>query len=338
MIYHDLISFKKGLSPQASFNCLIIMKEGEERAQALRIALQVVQRPSVSFYPDTFSLKDFLQEVHTFPLLAPNKVVVLYDIDQLNNEALESIYSYATNPSSWITLLMTAASLNSKLVKEVEKNGTLLRCKEEKPWEKEKRLAEWVIQEAANAGVRINLTLAQMFVKSVEASCLKNELEKLICFAGEKREITQEAIKKLSSFTSHETLWQLGDAIFESSFSKAAATGRALLEGGMVLIPLIAHLRGQINTGMQILQAYQNGGSGAVTASFPYLKGGLLEKKLNLLRSYGSFRMQKAMIHLFEVEVRAKNSAADPHLLLEILVAKLTNDTLSITKSDRTCC
>lgn len=340
MIFHDLISFKEGVSTKLHSLYLIILKEAEERKAALQIVLNSIGTPAASFYPTMFSSKDFMEEVNTFPLLAKNKAAILYDIDQLNDEALESIGSYVANPSPWAIVLMTATSFppQSKLVKGIEKNGVVVRCKEEKPWDKEKRLAGWVAYEAREAGVTFPASLIQMFIKSVDPACLKNELEKLICFAGEKKEITKEAIKQITCPMRQETLWQLGDAVLEGAFPKAVVIGSALLEEGMAFIQLLAHLRSQMHTGMQILQVYKKEGSQGVAASFPYLKGGLLEKKLSLLQHYGLFRIQTALICLFDMEVQAKNSAADPHLLLETLLTKLTHDTLSFTKSDRTCC
>lgn len=339
MIYHDLISFKEGLATKPQSLYLIILKDPEERKTALQTVLNATKGPTSAFQPDLFSLKGFLEEVNTLPLLAKNKTVILYDVDQLNDEALEGIMAYLSNPSSWVQLLLSAATFHSqsKLVKIVEKNGVLLRCKEEKPWEKEKRLAEWLAHEAAEEGVTFSPSLIQLFIKSVDPACLRNEFEKLICFAGEKKEITKEAIRRLASPMRHETLWQLGDALFERSFPKAVTIGTALLEEGMAFIPFLAHLRTQVHTGMQILQTYHKGGGQAVTESFPYLKGGFLEKKLALLQGYGLFRMQTALIYLFETEVQAKNSAAEPSLLLETLLAKLIHDTLPSTQSHRTC-
>lgn len=339
MIYHDLISFKESLPTKPQSLYLIILKDSEERKTALQAVLHATKSPAVAFQSDLFSIKGFLEEVHTLPLLAKNKAVILHDIDQLGEEAFESVLSYLSNPSPWVLLLMTAGALHSqnKVVKCVEKNGALLRCKEEKPWEKEKRLAEWLAHEAAEAGVTFSPSLIQMLIKAVDPACLKSELDKLICFAAEKKEITKEAIKRLVAPMRHETLWQLGDALFERSFPKAVTIGTALLEEGMAFIPLLAHLRTQMHTGMQILHTYNQGGGQAVTESFPYLKGGFLEKKLTLLQGYGLVRMQMALIYLFETEVQAKNSAADPSLLLETLLAKLIHDTLSSTQSHRTC-
>jgi len=72
------------------------------------------------------------------------------------------------------------------------------------------------------------------------------------------------------------------------------------------------------------LASFLKGGGQQVTKVFPYLKGGLLEKKIQLVKNYGLDRFQMALVCLLEVEIKAKNSSVDSKLLLEILIAKLT--------------
>jgi DNA polymerase III subunit delta len=147
---------------------------------------------------------------------------------------------------------------------------------------------------------------------------LKTELDKLICFAGERQEITIEAISLLSTPVHNETLWQLGEAIFTLATQRAFEIGRSLLEEGMSIFPLLANLRSQFTNGMEILSL-----GGEAVKKFPYLKGNLLEKKVQMFKKYGNGRLQQGVLLLFDTEVKAKNSAVDPPLLLELLLAKL---------------
>jgi len=305
---------------------LIIAKDPEERRRALENSLKNEKAPRVFFDAEQFDA--FLQEIETLPFLSKSKAVVLQEIDQLGKEALDQLRAYVEKPNQWISLYLTAASLSaqSKLVKSIKQ---VIRIKEEKAWEKEKRLVGWVVEEAAASGIVMTVPTAQAFVKAVDSQLLKQELEKLICYVGEKHEISLDAIRAISTPIHHETLWQLGEAIFSRQSPLAIRIGKTLLDDGMALFPLVAHLRTQFHTTYKILTAFQQEGKLAVSKAFPYLRGGLLDKKVAAAQAYGVVRLKQGLVHLFETELKAKNSAIQPALLLEILLVKVTHDSFS---------
>lgn len=303
---------------------LIVGKDSEEVRRALANLLREQEAPVTSLYSENFTVDGFCQEVETPPFLSKKKSVVVHGVDQLTEEGREALRRYLERPSPWISLYLTAEALTpqSKIAKLVEKGGKVLRFKEEKPWEKEKRLADWLVQEAQREGIRLTLQTATRLVQGIDAQMLRTELDKLICFVGERKEITPEDISLISTPAPHETLWQLGDALFACETAKALTIGKILLNEGMAIFPLLANVRSQCTTGVGILEAAQQG---EVAQKYPYLKGQLLDKKLKVLKKYGRERLQRAMLLIFETEVKAKNSAADPSLLLEILIVKLTH-------------
>ncbi len=314
---------------------LIISKDREDIRRTLSSLLRDQSEPASLFYPENFTVEAFSQEVETLPFLSKAKRVIVHEIDQLSKEQLGVIQQYIEKPSKWISLYLTATQLapQSKLVKLVEKSGKVIRFKEEKPWDKEKRLANWLIEEAQVNGVQFSPQAATALVKAVDHQMLKCELEKLICFVGTRQEITLEDISLMCTPIHHETLWQLGDALFAREIANALKVGRILLDEGMAIFPLLANLRSQFNTGIGILKAAQDG---VVSQKFPYLKGRLLDKKLGVLKKYGEDLLRRGLIVIFEAEIQAKNSA-EPYLLLELLIARLTYDTLPTSQCAGIC-
>ena len=94
-----------------------------------------------------------------------------------------------------------------------------------------------------------------------------------------------------------------------------------LLEEGGSLFQILSHLRTQFETGKKILRAHKRG---TLTHEFPYLKGGLAQKKVALLSSFGPSRLKRGLALLFEAEVQAKSQTLSPELLLEPLLVRLT--------------
>jgi len=306
---------------------LIICKDREELKRTLNSVLREEKAPLTSFFPENFLKDAFLQETETFPFLTKEKPIVVHEIDRLTKEQFDVILRFVENPSPWVSLYLTATALSpqSKLVKLVGEKGELIVFKEEKPWDKEKRIADWLIEQALLSDVQLSMQAAQALVKSIDAQSLESEIEKLICFAAETKQISLEDVKAVSTPVHHETLWQLGDALFALNALVALQVGRILIEDEMPLISLLAALRTQFSTGLEILDAAR---MGDVQTKFPYLKGRLLEKKLHALKSYGQQRLERGILLIFDAEVQAKNSA-DPMLLIELLIVKLTHDFIS---------
>ncbi|MCC5832980.1 MAG: hypothetical protein JJU12_08075 [Chlamydiales bacterium] len=312
---------------------LIIAKDPEERRRVLQSALNKESAPIFSFPAEEF--EPFLQEVETLPFLSKSKAVVLQEVDLLDKRQLKKLEAYVEKANPWVTLYLTAASPPAQSF--VKKCDSVVCIKDEKPWEKDKRLVEWVVGEAAAAGVALSAEPARVFVKAVDSQFLKQELEKLICYVGERREITVAAIHEICTPIHHETLWQLGDAIFARQTSLALQIGSALLDNGMALFSLLAHLRTQLHMTLKVLTLYRQEGKMAVSKAFPYLKGGLLDKKIITANSYGLERIRQGLVHLFETELQAKNSAIDHALLLEILLVKISHDSISTPKRAWSC-
>lgn len=311
---------------------LIVSKDKEEIRRALSSLLND-QMPITSFYPDNFSVEAFFQEVETLPFLSQKKIVVVHELDQLSVEGIEAIKRYLEKPNEWISLFLTAEEMSpqSKLVKLVENKGKVLRFKEEKPWEKEKRLAAWLVEVAKKEGVKLDSLAALALVQGSQSESLKCELDKLICFTHLKGQIRVEDISLLCTLVHQETLWQLAEALFDGAAGRALEIGRALVEEGMAIFPLLASLRTQFSTGVEILTA----GADA-PKKFPYLKGNLLEKKLQLLKKCGKEKLIRGILLIFETEVEAKNSSTEPTFLLELLIIKFIHDIITPSQFART--
>jgi DNA polymerase III delta subunit len=312
---------------------LVISKDSEELKRVLNSLLSASTLPLIQFFPDQFSSQIFAQEVETLPFLTSKKTVVVHEIDQLSKEEMEVLCRFLEKPSPWISLYLSAKDLapQNKLIRLVEKQGIVQRIKEEKPWEKEKRVAEWLAAEAKREGIHLSSSTAMQLVQSIDRHMLKSELDKLICFVYPRKEITSEDISLISVPAHHETLWHLGDALLARRAVQALEIGQMLLDEGMAIFPLLSHLRSQFSLGLEMLVLPEN-----AAKKHSYLKGNLFEKKLHIFRKYGKGSLQKGILSIFAMEVRAKNSSTDPSLLLELLITNLTHATISSPQFART--
>lgn len=320
----DLSHFKKILEQKLSPFYLIV---GQEKAQAVEALIQAVKEPPKTITAEQFSQARFHEEVETLPFLSKHTFLHVQGIDQLKAGDLQALQAYIKRPNPWVYLLFSAEQSPSKsFFNSIEESGCVLVLVEEKPWEKEKHTLQWLNEEAFKVGIQWAPEAAKTLLKSIgeDRELLRREIEKLLCYIGKKKQVSLDDIHAISCPCNQETLWQLGEAIFRLNRPSALSIGKHFLEEGESLFPLLAQLRTQMRQGLEILMHFQRGGAQSVSNAFPYLKGGLLQKKIEEAQYYGEKRFKQALILLYESEIRAKNSNDEHLFLLELLIIKLT--------------
>jgi DNA polymerase-3 subunit delta len=267
-------------------------------------------------------------ELGSMSFFCKDSVVLIENADKLRKPCTEFLEGYFAKPNPAITLVLSATQINgnTNLYKKSEKAGIILDIPEEKPWEKEKIVAEWIRERFASAKKNASHPTAQYMVKllGTELSLLHQEIEKIICYVGERQEITIPDISITCASVNVETAWQLGESIFKGDVSAALRISKALLNDGVPFFSLLKQIRHQFETDFQVCGILSNGGSGAEIAQrFPYMKGMVLDRHIQMAQNYGLKKFRNGLIKIDETEVQAKNSSLDTDLMMEMLLIKL---------------
>jgi len=337
--YTNIRAFEKHLADTSpkhfSDLYLILGKDSFQRKQMvdrLVTALSVEEKNTglnVQHFdaPDT-AIDSLLEELLSFSFFSKKRIVCVQNLDKAPKLFLEKLEAYLAqpNPSLWLILSASALNANTKLYKRIEKAGIILDIPEEKPWEREKSAQEWLTAQAAAAGKRFEPQACLHLVKQIgtDPAVLHQELEKLLCYIGERKDITVQDVSAISAATNVENIWQLGESIFRRDAPAALRISKALLDDGVAFLALLRQLRSQFETEYQVGCILAHGGNGGdVVQQFPYMKGAILEKHMQLGRSYGLEKFKAGLLKIDEIELKAKNSAADSETLNEILIVNL---------------
>jgi DNA polymerase III subunit delta len=254
-------------------------------------------------------------------------VIWIQQADKLKKNIQEKLEVFFPRriPSLYLILSASGWQKNTSFFKAVDKDGIVLEFAELKPWEKEKRLAEWVNKQAAAERKLISYQVCQSLVKQIglDQSLIEQELKKLICFCGEKKEITGQDVDAICTRQSVDSVWLLGEAIFCRDAVAALRTAMALLEE-QALLPLLRQMRSQFQTEYQVCLLLAQGKQAQdIAQEFPYMKGQILERHVRQARQYGLEAFKRGLIALDTAESRVKNSSIDDKLLLELLIMQL---------------
>lgn len=335
MKFTNLRAFEKHLEDSAPNHFanlyLIISKEPYDKKAAfekLRSHLSKGQNVKM-FEGESLHIGDALSELNSLSFFAKQNLIVIHNIDKVKKGDQQTLEDYFAKPNPQAFLLLTATSLSgaTNFYKKIEKAGVILDVAAEKPWEKEKTVADWFQKTAWEHSKKISLPVCQMLVKQmgVDQSLLEQELHKLICYVGDRSDITVEDIKDICLVANIETIWQLGDAIFRRDSAGAIRIFRALMGEGSHFLGLLRQVRGQFQTGLQISSILTQGGTSAnVTALFPYMKGTILEKNVKTAQDYGLNRYKNGLLLIDKADIDAKNSGGDIELIADMLMMRLT--------------
>lgn len=339
MRYTNLKAFEKHLESAAPNHFadiyMILGKDEYERKAAVDVLIATLLKQQNGgsfalkvFEGDHLSQQNLMDELNTLGFFSKKKVVLINQADKIGKAIGEKIEEYFINPSPSIVLIIAAPSIthSTNFYKKAEKQGIVLDIAEEKSWEKEKLRKDWIFSKAASEGKAIDTNACQLLLKQAgtDPALLHQELEKLICFVGDRKEIKVSDVASICSNVTHENIWQLGEAIFRRDGNTSLCTIKAMLEEGTALLSLLRQIRTQFQTEFQVCSILAAGGNATdVMQLFPYMKGQILERHLQSAQGYGMARFKKGMLEIDNTELLAKNSSVSPELLAEMLIIKL---------------
>ncbi len=274
------------------------------------------------------SSKELMQELNALVLFAPRRAVVLEEAENLDKDSMSILETYFENPNRSVYLILSASSLHhgSNFYKKAEKSGIILEFAEEKPWEKERSIPEWIAATVSSEGKSIDSASCRQLVKllGTQQELIYSEIQKLLCYIGTRPRITLEDISAIISPLSVETSFQLGEAIFRRDGATALCACKNLLQNDTPFFVLLRQLRSQFQTEYQVSAILAHGGGpNEITQHFSYMKGAILERHIAFAQGYGKQNLKAGLLKIDEIELQAKNSGLETDFLAELLIARL---------------
>lgn len=348
MKYQSLLAFEKHLEQAAKVQVsrvfLLVSPCAYERKKILHSVVSAIRLKEGQFHlhlEDGIegAVEERIQALNTGSLLEGKQIVYLDNIDKLKKQELTALGEYAAYPSPFAYLILGASS--SKGLSELYSKGKkeLISCdlSEEKPWERQGRLKRLLLDAAVKEGKRLAGDAVEYLLENVGANLpsLEMELEKLLLYVGERREILLQDVQLLCAAQKSFTPWQFAEAIV---WRESLPPVEEKLDLAF-LLPLIAQLRTQLQSGLTLaILLERKAPSSEISHYLPQVKPTTLEKMVLGCKARGSAFFKRALDLLFEIELMAKNSSLEPALLLDLFLTKLTllkRHDISLSQSSR---
>lgn len=333
MKYTQFRAFEKHLQSAAPLHFsgiyCIIGKDSQERALAFDTIKSYLGSAEILRYESTPEQeKNFLRDLDT-PSLFQGKQLFYFQIgDKLSKPTMQHLEKRMGHlpPSLHVVFGAETLSRAGSFYKAIEKLGIILEMNEEKPWEKEKGLAEWLVDKAGKNSKTMTGDAVNLLVRGCGGNfaTLATEWQKLLTYVGSQASIQIKDIEAICCLDPVDSSWLLGESLLQLNVKLAMEIAHRMIDQGHAVFAVLRQLRHQMMTALQLCSAKESNQLEVARSKFPYLKGQMLDRQLAACSQVGLFRLTRAIRLIDEYEFKAKDTWDDPKLLLNMLILRLT--------------
>ncbi|MBK7104104.1 MAG: DNA polymerase III subunit delta [Ignavibacteriae bacterium] len=220
---------------------------------AINNAIKIIEEKSAQLISSDFdkeivdvdkkeSITNLIDLALTFPFGSGKKLLIVKNFENFANKKL--LNPYTTNPAESTILVIanygTISNLNSEPYKLLSEKEFLFEAKELKGID----LENWVKKRCTQLEINVTSENVKMLIEIIgeDKSLLEMQFQKIKSFLNDKKEITAEEIKSLSSATKEYSIFDLLNSIGKGNKSNSLKVMFNLLDTGKDLIFIISML------------------------------------------------------------------------------------------------
>ncbi len=188
------------------------------------------EKGTVSIFTSDDPLETILGDLRGDSLFASRRMVEVIQADKLLREKCDAVVRYLDRPSGSGVLVLDATKVDgrTKLPGAIRAAGMIVDC----PLMRDGDLAGWLRAEVSRRGFRIASAAVGALLDEIGNNlfALDAEIEKLITYAGDKKEIEADAVARLTGNVKSWAVWAMGDALGKRDAAAALRILPSLLE------------------------------------------------------------------------------------------------------------
>ena len=277
-----------------------------------------------------------IAQAQTRPMLAPRQIVFLEDVEALEklgdksrDAALERLGAYLDDPAPFTVLVLEARELDQrmKLAKRLAEKLLVVSLELAGKGKDPRPVAAMLATKMAREmNVELDADAADELADSLDADMtrLRNELDKLAMFVGEKRRITREDVEALVLSAKKYSVWQLADVLAERNRARALEFLENILREGEQP-PAVVGAMAWMYRKLIEAQALPAHLSGWQAAAKLVMRPEAAELALRQARRIPQAQLLMGLAALYDADSRLKSGVGSPRAVMEFLIARLTS-------------
>ncbi|MBC7370039.1 MAG: DNA polymerase III subunit delta [Bdellovibrionaceae bacterium] len=274
------------------------------------------------FYASDADISSVRDAVETLPMMAPKRLVILKEAQELTDKEWGTLDSLITTPVE-STVFVILASRVDKRKKQIRLMLETADCVEfKKPYDSQ--IPGWVKYIAGTLNLDIAEDAILLLSKLVGSHLteIEGELRKLADFVGDRKRIEVSDVAQAVSRSKEENVFDFTRAIGESDRVRALEHLVHLLDQGQNEIGIVSLLARHIRMLLTVKRGTDQGLSGAKLAQFAQVPPYFLENYVMQSRLWTVKKLEQTMVVLAETDKALKSSPLSSHIWLENLVLK----------------
>lgn len=317
---------------------LLYGEEEFQRSRALeRLQQYVLKGIPVDFNYNQFYAKEVeiqrvLDTANLYPTMAPRRLVILRNVEELKEAALEKLSKYTEKPCPSTVFVMVGEKVDGrkKFVQQSKKHGLALEFKTLY----DRQLNGWLKAEVRELGKSMSEEVLSAFIDLVGDNLreLNSELQKVSLYVGNRGSITMDDLKAVISDVSLDDVFDLSDAIGAKDAGKALMQIRRMYDmdpdthAQKLILPLYRYLTQLYRARL----ALQNGVSPhelkplMVAAGVHERMYWKWEKEtLPLVQKRSLAELERQVRRMYEAQVELRTRRVPDEIQLEALILEL---------------
>ncbi|MFH1776390.1 MAG: DNA polymerase III subunit delta [Candidatus Omnitrophota bacterium] len=213
------------------------------RLKATLLTPEAVKLNFNVFYAKDLSAQDIIAVARTVPFNSTWRIIVIYDVNNFDKRNREIIIRYLSNPAGHAVVVMTAPmrkDLDAEILKHsMAVDFTLLSGKE---------LDQYVTEIFSSYKKHIDIRAKQMLIERLgnDLEAISQAAEKLVLYAGQKKNISQHDLELVVSPQVEETVFAITRAVSEKDMPRALNLLHRIWHGDRTAPEIIGLLLWQI--------------------------------------------------------------------------------------------
>jgi len=283
-----------------------------------------VANPSLNFeeldVTREVNVESIVVAIQTNPMLGGDKTVVIRNAD-LRDENWLKIIPFLTTLASGTTVVIWASNIDkrSKAYKALNKVVDSYEFKSFTEWEQDKVIA-WISKTFKEAGKEIK-TPAALRLQEIcgnNLGKLKSEIDKIVTYVGERKEILEKDILTLAS-PGAVSSFVLSNAVADKNIAKALSAFRSLWRNKVSLFQLLPLLASQYRIMLQTTDL--------TPTQFSRIKANpyYVRKCHDKSKKFSQQELKNNLKLLLETDLRLK-SGESPQTVFELLLTELCSN------------
>lgn len=275
-----------------------------------------------SFYAADADISQVKDEVETLPMMAPRRVVILKEVQDLTDKEwslLEPLFQQPVDSTVFI-LVGSKIDKRKKFFKTIYEQAQMVEFK--KPFENQ--IPAWIRRICKGHDLTINDEAIQLLHRLVgsQLSEIESEVLKLKSFLGQRQQIQLEDVAQCVSKKREENVFDLASSIVEGDKVESLIRLVQLLDQGQSEIGIVSLIARHVRILIMIKQGIEAGMSGQKLATHAQVPSYYLQEYVAQASFWSMKKLESTLLVLAETDRALKSSPLSAHIWLENLILK----------------